>query len=153
MKKVKVLMLLVLVVFLSACSSNKIAINVDEFKETMRDNSYYVVNSKEQFSEYDYIVDSYIAINSDKTFQIEFYKLSDVDNSIAFYNYNKDIFDASKTSNSAYTDVNLNNNSKYTLTTEDSYKVLSRIDDTVIYVNTDKEYKDDIKSILKKIGY
>lgn len=153
MKKIKTLILLILCVLLSACSSNKTAISIDEFKEKMRDDSYYVVNSKEQFSEYDYIIDSYIAINSNKTFQIEFYKLSDIDNSVAFYNYNKDIFDASKTSNSAYTDVNLNNISKYTLTTEDSYKVLSRIDDTVIYVNTNKEYKDEIKSILKKIGY
>jgi len=152
-KKIKTLMLVVLVVLISACSSKKEAIDVDRFKEVMRDNSYYVVNSKEQFSEYDYIIESYIAINSDKTFQIEFYKLSDVDNSIAFYNYNKDIFDASKTSNSVYTDINLNNNSKYTLTTDDSYKVLSRIDDTVVYVNTNKEHKDDIKSILKKIGY
>lgn len=153
MKKIKTLVLSILVVLLSACSLNKEAIDVDKFKEKMRDKDYYVVNSKEQFSEYDYIIDSYIAINSDKTYQIEFYKLLDIDNSLAFYNYNKDIFDASRTSNSTYTDINLSNNNKYTLSTEDSYKVLSRIDDTVIYVNTDIKYKDEINSILKNLGY
>lgn len=153
MKKIKTLVLSILVVLLSACSLNKEAIDADKFKEKMRDNDYYVVNSKEQFNEYDYIIDSYIAINSDKTYQIEFYKLLDIDNSLAFYNYNKDIFDASRTSNSTYTDINLSNNNKYTLSTEDSYKVLSRIDDTVIYVNTDIKYKDEINSILKNLGY
>lgn len=153
MKKVKILVLLVFIVLLSACSTTKKQLDVEKFKELMRDNSYYVVNSKEQFNEYDYIDDSYIAIDSNKEFQIEFYKLSDIDNSVAFYNYNKDIFDASKTFDSKYTDVELDNSSKYTLITENSYKVLSRIDETVIYVNVDKEYKDEINSILKNIGY
>ena len=153
MKKTKILVLLILVVLLSACSSTKKQLSVDEFKKIMRDNDYYVVNSKEQFSEYDYIEDSYIAIDSNRVFQIEFYKLSGIDNSIAFYDYNKDIFDAYKTSDDEYTDIDKDNNSKYILTTENSYKVLSRIDETVIYINVDVKYKDDIQSILKKLGY
>lgn len=156
MKKFKTLGLLILIILLitlTACSTSKKQLSVNEFKDLMRENSYYVVNSKEQFNEYDYIEDSYIAIDSDKTYQIEFYKLSDIDNSIAFYNYNKDIFEASNVSNSKYTDVNSSHSSKYTLTTEDSYKVLSRINDTVVYVNVDIKYKDEVKSILKKMGY
>ena len=153
MKRIKVIFLLILVILLSACSTNKEAVDSNEFKNIMRDNNYYVVNPKEQFSEYDYIIDSYIAIDSNKKYQIEFYELEDDANAIAFYDYNKDIFEASRTTSSVYTDVNLSNNSKYTLTNEDSYKVLSRIDNTVIYINVDEEFKDEIISILKKLGY
>lgn len=31
--------------------------------------------------------------------------------------------------------------------------VLSRIEDTVIYLKVDSEYKDSVDSILKKLGY
>ncbi len=153
MKKLKVILLLILVIFLSACSFDKKAIDSSEFKEIMRDNSYYVVNSKDQFSEYDYILNSYIAIDSQQNYQIEFYELEDEENAIAFYDYNKDIFEGYKISTSIYTDVSFSNNSKYTLTTDDSYRVLSRVDNTVIYISVDKKYKDEVKSILKELGY
>ncbi len=150
MKKLKILSLLLITLLLTACG-NKKAIDSDKFKSIMRDNNYYVVNSKEQFSEYDYIVESYIA-ESDN-YQIEFYILQDDMNAKAFYDYNKEIFDAERTSISMYTSVDFTNTNKYTLTLEDSYKVLSRINNTVIYVDVEKEYKNDINSILKKLGY
>ena len=150
MKKLKILSLLLITLLLTACG-NKKAIDSDKFKSIMRDNNYYVINSKEQFSEYDYIVESYIA-ESDN-YQIEFYIMQDDMNAKAFYDYNKEIFDAERTSISMYTSVDFTNTNKYTLTLEDSYKVLSRINNTVIYVDVEKEYKNDINSILKKLGY
>lgn len=33
------------------------------------------------------------------------------------------------------------------------YKALSRINETVIYLNIDKEYKKEVQRILKKLGY
>jgi len=47
----------------------------------------------------------------------------------------------------------MGNNSKYTLKTNGEYKVVSRIEDTVIYVDVDEKYEDDVKEILKEIGY
>lgn len=153
MQKIKTFLILILVLLLSACSNNKTPKGIDEFKDIMKDNDYYIINSKEQFSEYDYILDSYIAIDSTKNFQIEFYKLSDIENAKAFFEFNKDIFDAERANTSLYTDVSLNNYDKYTLITDNSYKVLSRIDNTVIYIDVDKKYKKNINNILKKIGY
>lgn len=153
MKKIKILLILVLTCFLCACSNNKNSIDEDEFKSIMRDNNYYVVNVKEQFIDYDYIKEAYIAKDSNNNFQIEFYILEDEANALAFYNYNKDIFEAQKTNISLYTNVDIGNNNKYTLTTDDSYKVLSRIDDTAIYIDVDKKYKSEINDILKKLGY
>lgn len=153
MKNFKVLLLLVLVVLLSACSSNKEAIDDEKFKNIMEKDGFSITSAKDQFSEYDYIEDVYLAIDKNSTYQIEFYELEDDEYAISFYNVNKEIFQASETDKSVYTNVDLTESNKYTLTTEDDYKVLSRIEDTVIYVDVDKEYKEEVQSVLKKLGY
>lgn len=35
----------------------------------------------------------------------------------------------------------------------EKYQVVSRIDNTVIYVDADEAYKDDVKDFLKQLGY
>jgi len=42
---------------------------------------------------------------------------------------------------------------KYTATTQTKYFVVSFIDNTVIFVEADKEYKEEIKDILKELNY
>lgn len=154
MKTVKIILLNVLLLFVCiGCSTNKKEITADEFKEKMRDNDYYVVDVTEQFSEYDYIEKCLLAIDITKSYQIEFYKLKDSENALEFYRYNKGIFQASEISGSVYKSVDLSSSNKYTLKTFSSYKIISRIKDTVIYVDVDVDYKDSVDFILQKIGY
>ena len=47
----------------------------------------------------------------------------------------------------------MKNYSKYTLQSDNKYMVVSRIEDTVVYVKVDSKYKDQIKDLLKEIGY
>lgn len=49
--------------------------------------------------------------------------------------------------------INGKNFQKYTLSTESKYKVISRIDNTVIYLNVDDNYKEEVKNVLKELGY
>ena len=65
---------------------------------------------------------------------------------VIFINLNKE-----KTS--IETNVELKNYSKYTLLSSGKYMVVSRINNTVIYVNADANYKDNIKNILDELGY
>ena len=153
MKKLKILLLVLITVVLTACSSNKEPLDDEEFKSIMRDNDYYVVSSLSQFSDYSYIDEAYIAKKTGEDYQIEFYELEDSSCAISFYNTNKEIFEASKTNDSVYTSVDLIDTNKYTLLTLDSYKVLSRIEDTVLYIDVDKKYKDEVNDIIKKLGY
>ena len=133
---------------------NKEPITVNEFKEMMKDKDFELVNSKEtQLLEYDYIEKSYIALEEDYNYQIEFYKLDEEEDAIYFFNINKEKFEKSKSSASTETSVSMGNNSKYTLTTKDKYKVISRVEDTAIYLDVDKKYKDEVKEILKEMGY
>ena len=124
-----------------------------EFKSFMEKNNYVVIDTKSQFSNYDYIVKSYLATKSDYSFKIEFYELSDDTYAINFYNNNMKIFEQENKDNYAKINVSLKNYSKYTLSTDKKFKVVSRIDNTVAFVNVDNKYKDEVNKLLKDMGY
>ena len=134
-------------------TNKKVSITGTEFKNIMKEKNYVVNDAKNQFESYDYIKKVYIAASSDYSYQIEFYEMSDSNKAMSFYNTNKNIFESDKGSLSSNYSVNISNYSKYSLSSDSSYKVISRIDNTVIYVNSKKENKDKIKKVLKKLGY
>ena len=45
------------------------------------------------------------------------------------------------------------NYSKYTLEANGKYSVVSKINNTILYVNVDSQYKDTVKDIIDEIGY
>ena len=156
MKKRSFLMLVVLVVMLfvsTACSLNKESIDYQEFNNIMTNNGFNVVNVEEQFQEYEYFEESYVALDANGNYQIEFYELEDESYAISFYNNNKSIFEEESSIVTFQSNTNLTNSNKFVLVTDTEYKVISRIDDTVIYLNVDKKYKEEVTNILKKLGY
>ena len=133
---------------------NKQPITAGDFKDIMEDKDFEIIDAIDQVDDYDNgIKKAYIALEEDYDYQIEFYKLDEEDDAIDFYKNNKEIFEDSKGSSSVETKVSMGNNSKYTLKTNDEYKVVSRIEDTVIYLNVDDKYEDEVKEILKEKGY
>lgn len=157
-KKVVIIAIAILAIIVAviACifknlNKEKIPMTTESFKTTMEEKGFDIQNAKDQFAEYDYVKQVYIALNGD--YQIEFYELSDVDYAVGFFNNNKSIFEQSKGNTSANTNVNLKNYSKYTQSSNGKYKVVSRIDNTVIFLNVDDKYKDDVKSLLDELGY
>lgn len=156
MRKVKCFMMGVLcfvVLFTLTGCGNKTSITSDDFKNKMESNGYTVQDATNQMASYDYIKKVYIAISNDSTYQIEFYELSDSDYATSFFNNNKSIFEDSKSSVSTETSVNLGNHNKYSLTANDKFKVVSRIDNTVVYLDVDENYKSSVKDILDDLGY
>lgn len=155
MKRVRNLLLAIVVlittIMLTGCG--KKAISANDFKTKMKSKEYTVVEVTDQFASYSYIEKVYIAQDKTKSYQIEFYKLSDESYAKSFYNTNKQIFENAKSSSSAHTEVNLSNYSKYTQESNNKYSVISRIENTAVYLNVDSKYKDDVKAILKELGY
>ena len=117
----------------------------------MTNEGFVVVNVKDQFAQYNYIEDAYVATNNN--YQIEFYELEEDNYAVDFYETNKKVFEETKSTTSIYINEDLPESNKYTLTTDKEYKVISRIEDTVVYLNIDKKYKDEANNILKKLGY
>lgn len=139
-----------LIAFISL-NKEKNSITTSSFYNNMSQKGYYVEDASYQYADYDYVKQIYVAANED--YQIEFYELIDDSYAMRFYNNNKTIFEESQGNGSAETSVGLKNYSKYTLSSNGRYMVVSRIDNTVIYVDADDQYRDDIKNVLKELGY
>lgn len=141
-------------VLMFAFAKDKTAITAEEFKDKMEAKGYVIGDVTEQFEEYkDYIKKAYIAANEEITYQIEFYEILNSEYASSFFSLNKQVFENLEKKMAAETSVNLKNYSVYTLSTDSKYRVLSRIDNTVVYINVDNQYKDVVKSILEELGY
>jgi len=130
---------------------NKKPLTANEFSSIMENHNYIVSDVADQISEYDYVTSSYIASNNE--FQIEFYVFSNDDYALNFYTINKNNFGDYEDNTSTTTEVNLGNCSRYSLTTISNYMYVSRIGNTVIYIDTPIMYQNNVKSILDELGY
>lgn len=156
MMKLKNIFILIISIFcvitITGCQ-NKKALSIDEFRIKMKNLGYVLQDAKKQFTKYDYVKEAYIAAESNYNYQIEFYILEDIEYAKKFYENNKLIFEKSKDGVSTHTSINVNNYAKFILETNGKYKLVSRIDNTVIFVNSDLKYKNNINEVLKKLGY
>lgn len=162
MNKSKRTILIVVIIWLIAAvvigisimaNKEKTPISANQFKNVMTQKGYEITDATSQFAQYDYVKQVYVAGNSYTSYQIEFYELADETTALGFYNNNATTFQNQKSSSSAETNVNGKNHSKYTLSSSGKYMVVSRIDNTVVYLSVNDTYKDEVKSILKELGY
>lgn len=154
MKRFKIVVLFLALFVLVGCNlnTNKKAITSDEFKEKMEKKGYTILDASSQFPQ-ENIKKVSLAVEKGSTYQIEFYELDSSKSAEDFYDTNKTNFEKSKKSGYVDSYVELGNNEKYTLKTNGTYKVLSRIDNTIIYLNVNEKYKKDVDGILKELDY
>ena len=146
-----VLVGIVLVVF-NTLNKEKTPISANTFNTTMESKGYIMTDTTSQFAQYgNYMSKSYAAQKTG--YQIEFYELSSEENAISMYNTNKTKFESQKSNASASATASMNNYATHSLTTNGKYKYLSRIDNTLVYIDVDESYKDVVKDIMKEIGY
>ncbi len=149
---------IILVILFSAAScgmfKDKESISADDFTEAMEDEDFTVEDSTEQFADEEVVEKCLIAYNDD--YQIEFYVLESDREAVRAFSHNKDDFEStygSSGSARSKSEVNIANYSKFAMTTGEGFFVVSRIDNTMIYLEVDKEFKDEVKDILESIGY
>lgn len=133
--------------------TSKNPITASEFKTTMEEEDFIIKDVTTQFSNYSYVNKAYLAISEDYTYQIEFYDLSNSDYAKNFYDNNVEVFKKETGSGSTYSYVNFDKYSRYSQEANNKYQVISRIENTAVYVNVNSKYKDDVKDILDDIGY
>lgn len=159
MKKILIIVGIVLLLLIGGCVAlfnslniEKVSITADMFNNLMTEKGYTLFDTTSQFAQYDgYMIKSYAAYKDG--YQIEFYELSSVENAISMFNTNKAKFESQKDNASVYSSTSMNNYATYSLTTGGKYKYLSLIDNTLIYIDADDNYKDAIKLVVKEIGY
>lgn len=124
-------------------------LTIDEFTKFMSNNGFFIEHTKDQYGDFNYIEDAYEAVKNE--YIIEFYKCTTVDDAQEFYNYNKKQVSYNSKKK---TTVNIGRSyNKISLVNSTNYICVARIQDTVIYVDADKNYKDEIDKVLKELGY
>lgn len=133
-------------------TTEKVAMTVEDFRDIMEEKGFVLYDVTYQFAEHsDQVKKVYVAKKSD--YQIEFYELSSDEDAIQIYNINRNNFETESSNSSIATYKNIANYATYALTSNGSYKYISRIDNTMIYSNVEETYKDTIKTLMKEIGY
>lgn len=132
-------------------------ISPESFKTALEEKEFNVIDANSRLTSVTQIKQTYLAIEKDYNYQIEFYELVDEESAKTVYDNNKNYFETQKGDTSAYTSAEGKNWAKYSLSTGGKYMVVSRIANTIIYLSVqdteEKPYANTVKSILKEIGY
>lgn len=150
--KRKIILFGIILVFLFTLvgCGNKKAITTREFKNITEQSGFSTVDAKDQF-EGESIKEATLAINND--YKIEFYVLDNSESARGMFQHNKEIFENRKSGVSKYVSTDLGNSSTYMLQSGGYYMYLSRVDNTLLYVNVLDQYKDSVKEVVNDLGY
>ncbi len=147
----KVFLSLLLIISSTGCFS-KTVLTKESFTTVMESKGFELYDISSEYEAYGYIENVIIA-KSDSEYQLEFYVFEDEDYATTSFEKNKQNFESLKGSLSSKAEVNAGNYSTYALTKDDAYMYLSRVDNTLLYIDIDKKYKDEVKSIVEELGY
>ena len=155
MKRAFYILLTVTILFsFSACQTSRTPITVSEFTAKAEAAGYTVYSINEQYPDED-LIDYILARKGEDEVQhqIEFIVFKTAEEAINLYGQNKAAFESEITGVSSYASVTLGNYAYYVLTNNGRYRVISRIDNTYIYIDAEEQYKTEISDFLKTIGY
>ncbi len=157
MKKIKKYFLaitLVLSMILMSGCSKKVAITAEDFNKKMVEKGYKVSDTTNNLSNVKVLKKSFLAIDSDYRYQIEFYELKSEEDAKTMFKKNKDNIEDSKGSVvKKQISINTDNYDKYTVITNGKHYVVIRVGNTMIFANNDEMYEKEIKSIVDLLGY
>lgn len=105
----------------------------------------------EQFSKKETVESVTLVIN--KNYQIEFFVFSSNDIAVSSFETNKTDFEVIETNSSSYKSISGNNYIYYYRTTDNEFCFVSQVENTMIYILTNKEYAKEIKETVKNLGY
>lgn len=150
MKKI-ILILFTILIMLTSCKINKEPITAEKFETKMKENGYIVENITSQYPQNDKL--KAVLIAAKNNYQIEFYETKDEDYAVMGFNLNKEKFQLSKGNGTIETSSSIGNSSKYTLKANSKFKVVSRIKNTLIYLDVPSSNEEEVKEVLKELNH
>ena len=147
MKKILALCALALVLFMAGCS-DKTPATLDDFKDALEKAGYHIVDASDQF---DKGVAKSVTVAVKDNGQVEFFMLSSEDNAIASFETNKNKLEAKN--GGASSSASSGNHAYYNLTKDGLFYSVSRVGDTMIYVETPEAQKDAVSELMDSLGY
>lgn len=156
MKKVKLIAFL-MCVMMAACvltgCAEKTPATEDGFTEIMQDAGFTVTDVTEETETNGLATAVIVAVSEDEGYQIEFWKLTDSETGEGVFYNNYNIFNEEHSVKTMSTETMLGNYNYYAFTADGDFHMISRIDDTMLYCEADKEYKEEIVDLVKALGY
>ena len=135
----------------TACDTSKAALTAEQFSEQMSQLGYETADATEQFSKEEAVQSVTLAMN--ENYQIEFFVFSSNDIAASSFKTNKTDFEEIESNSSSYKSISGNNYIYYYRTTDDLFCLVSQVENTMIYVLTDKTHAKEIKETVKNLGY
>lgn len=150
-KKMLFTLILFITLLLTGCGAKE-TLESSTFKTIMEKKNFNVIDQTSSvISENSAVEISYYAETQDKRYAIEYYSFNGEVPAQAFYAKQQAILGS--TGSQATTEVNVGNYSKYTMIHNGKFTAISRVSNTVVYVNANNDYANEIKTLLKDIGY
>ncbi len=148
MKKILMVLMLVLCAFTLTACGKKEALSDNDMKTKLAELGFDV-NDLTSYME-DPNVKVVRSANNGK-YQIEYYVFKTNDTAKSAYDGNVKTFEESKKYKGEK--KSKDNYDKYIQKTDDYYNSVIRIDNTLLYVSINIDYKNDVKKVINKLGY
>ena len=153
MKKKIFLVIVLMTSLLLLTGCGKKALTIEEFTSSF-DTIKYTVDEYEN-GQIDTIIDglergAYITNGS---YSIDFYILENTTKAEELFKDEKETFKANKDGKTLENSIKSGNVETYELTTYLMYMYTCRVDNTLLYVSANVEDKEEIKSLIKNLGY
>lgn len=150
MKKVLYVLLGVLMVFSLTGCKNKTVLTIDEFNQKSENYGCNIQELNSGSLEENTVID-YSLVRCLNQWNVYFFKFESTTAAENKYKEYEEIIDSSDSS--VKTKINIKNYSTYSAQNGNSYIYISRVDDTLMQIETNAKYKDDVKDYAKKLGY
>lgn len=131
---------------LSACGDKK-ALTSSEITAKLSNNGFSITDVTSQMEDKSI---SYVASANNGRFQIEYYVFASEEDAKKAYKNNKESFESNKTKGKEKTGESYE---KYTQKLSDTYNLITRVDNTLLYSSVNIEYKGDLNKVIKDLGY
>ncbi len=135
---------------LCGCSS-KTAIDAETFTKTLEAESFTVADVTND-TEINGLATS-VLFASNENYQIEFYVLTDNDTGEGVFNNNRQLFDDEHSVKTMSSEITSGNYNYYAFNADGDFHMIARVDNTILWCEAEKTYKDEIVDLVKKLGY
>jgi len=148
-KNILIFVLLLMVCGICGCGSKEV-LTVESFNGIMIEKGFHISDVTEHVKA-DYVEAISLAIAED--YQIEFYVFSDSESAASVFEQNRSVFEEKSEEKGIQITKNLSNYSFFSMQEGGVYRLVARIDNTMLYVVADDVHKKEIVELIKELGY
>lgn len=146
---------MMIVIVFTACSTSKEAITTSDFESKASSKSLVVKDTISSYEGYDHVLSSTSAFKlsesgDDILWSMDFLVANSAENAARMYQTNVNTFE---TLSKSHASVTVGNYGTYEGTSSEKYMYVAYVDSTLLYVNADIQYKDEVKALIEELGY